>query len=307
MHPGKQQLLVILITIVFSASTHVGQHRTQEMTFNFNPPDGLVYYQTQITRKTTIMGASEKRTDITESKSKIEVKKTSTGYLITVTPSSAKMTRNGVEVNNPILLLLQNLSIVYEVDEQGQLVSIKGFEKLREMMKASFPPQVVEQLSSLLNEEALVNKETSEWNGRIGDFAGAQISVGDVFTGVSEFPLPGDESVTYYTVTKFEEIVPCGNRNCIKISFYYNSNPETLEEYVGDAIEDIARSAGKADGNFSLSKVEITGEGERLMDPATMLIYSELIKRNVRMEMEVPGQGKVPVTQIEERQYIFEY
>lgn len=307
MHQRKKKLLAVFVAIVFSTSTNVGQLRTQDITFNFNPPDGLIYYQTQITTKITTMGSSEKRTDITESKSKIEVKKTSKGYSITATPLAAIMTRNGEEVNNPVLSLLQNLSIVYEADEQGQLTSIKGFDKLSEILKASFPQHVVEQLSTLLNEEALVNKETAEWNGRIGDFAGAQVSIGDVFTSVSEFPLPTGESVKYYTATKIEEKAHCGNHNCVKIAFSYNSNPEALKEFVGDAIQDIAQSAGKSDVNFSLSQVEITGEGERLIDPTTMLIYSELIKRNMQMEMEVPGQGKLPTTQIEERKYIFEY
>jgi hypothetical protein len=49
------------------------------------------------------------------------------------------------------------------------------------------------------------------------------------------------------------------------------------------------------------------GSGERLVDPATMLFYSETLTRTIQVPMEVPGQGKVPTTLEEKKTYHFDY
>ena len=43
--------------------------------------------------------------------------------------------------------------------------------------------------------------------------------------------------------------------------------------------------------------------GKRIVDPATMMIYSEIIERTISMKMNIPGQGKVDMTLFETREY----
>ena len=56
----------------------------------------------------------------------------------------------------------------------------------------------------------------------------------------------------------------------------------------------------------SLSNAKIAGKGERIIDPATMLIYSETVERTTKMMMAVPGQGEVEMTSVDKREYGYE-
>jgi hypothetical protein len=64
---------------------------SQEIKFNFNPPDELTFHQTLKTTKITDKSAAVKRTEISKAYAKIEMKGTPTGYTFTVTPVSLNM------------------------------------------------------------------------------------------------------------------------------------------------------------------------------------------------------------------------
>ena len=314
-------MTIVLASSVFVSAEEIGSIKaektngeiatdveTQKVKFVFNPPDGISYIRMSKMTKVTDMGELGKRTDVTEFKTRVSIKKTSTGYSIVDTPISATMTRDGKEVDSPVLSVLQEVVITYELDTNGQLVSIKGFETLLEKMKQTLPPEVFQSLSTVLNEEAMSSKETAEWNGRIGNFIGREAKVGEVWTSTDEYALPTGEIITYYSATKFAELTTFDGHDCVHIIFSYDSNASALAESLGKTLSDIYEDIGiPSEVKPEISNVAISGGGERLIDPMTMLIYSETVTRTVKMPMEFPKIGKIIVTSDEKMEYNFDY
>ncbi|MBN2088870.1 hypothetical protein JW964_04620, partial [candidate division KSB1 bacterium] len=158
-----------------------------------------------------------------------------------------------------------------------------------------------------LTEAALVQKEKSEWNALIGIFAGAAVNIGEVFTIEEQQPLPNGKSVPLYSAILIDSLLTYDNKECLRIAYTYHSNPENLASLVGITVQNIYESLGKSAESIVISDIVIEGEGERLIDPQTMLIYHEKIKHTTQLQMEVPEMGLVPVIQREEREYEFNY
>lgn len=279
----------------------------QELEFHFNPPDGITYTETLKTTKVKDMGSFGKQTDIGEVKSSVSIKRTSNGYAVTVTPVSMTMTRNRQVVNNPTTPILLDTVVTYDLDANGQLLAIQGYETLLERIQRVFPPAAAQSLSAMFSEDAIVHKETAERNGRIGSYIGRVVKIGEVVNATEEFSLPTGGTVVYYSTTKFVEQTKCGGHDCVRIQFFYNTDANALAELVGTTVGEIAKAVDASEQAPGVSGVEIVGGGERLIDPATMLIYSESVTRTMKMLMDVPGQEKTMTTVQEKREYSFDY
>ena len=73
---------------------------------------------------------------------------------------------------------------------------------------------------------------------------------------------------------------------------------------VGEVVGGLTQAAGADSSAVQLtSGIDISGSGERIVDPTTMIIQSERIERTIRLEMDVAGQGPQPATMHEIREY----
>jgi hypothetical protein len=276
-------------------------------TFRFNPPDGTTYVQTLRTNKTTSLGTLGTRTDVIESRTKVVIAKSPRGYSLVARPLSATMTRDGKKVDNPIFSALSEVVTTYELNPHGQILAVLGFDTLLSKMKASLPPNAPQALSSVFSEEALITKEKAEWNGRIGSFVGRKARIGDVWTSTDRYNLPTGGSIEFYSATKIAGKAKYRGRDCVRVQFAYNSDAGALKSFTGKILKDLARSMKAATVRLGAGSASITGGGERLIDPATMLIYSETLTRTIKLPMVVPGQGTLPATVQEKRAYRFDY
>jgi hypothetical protein len=278
----------------------------KKFTFRFNPPDGIEFLQTLTVTKVQEIGDLRKQTDVNVTKAQIAIRKKPDGYAATAKLLSNVMTRDGEALHHPVLSAMADLEITYELDREGRLTAVRGFESLKNRIRDKFDPQTAMKLSALFTEEAMVNREEAEWNGRIGNFVGRTVELGDVWTETEEFPLPTGKTTAFHTATKFAEEKKCGGSDCLRIEFFYHSKPSALEKLVGKTLGELMEAAG-AEGEAEVSGLEITGSGERLIDPDTMLIYAERIERDVKAQMEVPEHGLVTAVTKETREYEFDY
>jgi hypothetical protein len=226
-------------------------------------------------------------------------------------PMTAEMKRDGEIVNNPVVELLADITIIYKLDSQGAINEIVGYEKLPSMISAQVPPQIANQLSQLLNPDTLKQKEVSEWNGRIGDFLGKTVSINETWEHDIPYTLPNGVNLNYSIRTLFASEEKCGKAQCLRIEQVYDSEAEGIAEVVTGIVESVAEAA-KPGSSDNMPKIEegdssIKGEAVRLIDPATMLIYHEESQRTMEMKMEMPGVGQVPTKMIEKRVYEFDY
>jgi len=279
----------------------------QEVNFRFNPPDDLTYLQKFSSTKTKKIDDGQTQIDIVNSDAKISFLKTADGYEVKAEIISMKMERDGQVIENPVWALMQKLVFTYHLDSTGNLMEITGFDEFADWMKQSLPPEAVKALSKVLNKEALLNKEIAEWEGRIGLFIGLTVNIGDTWTDTTDFVLPNGETIIFYNTTIIDELVEFNGKNCVRIKFQYTSDPENLSSVVKEVVEGVMSAVSDTAVKLDVSTNEIIGEGERIIDPSTMLIQWETIKRTIKMIMSIPGEGEVSIVTHEERIYTFEY
>ena len=306
MYSKSPGLFVMVFLFIVCCWVIVVSATAQEVHFRFNPPDDFpAYVSTYKNTQITDLGALGKRTRVSEVKTKVTIDKTPGGYSVTSMPISFTMTQDGKPREDPILSFLQNITVTYELDVDGQLIKIRGFEGTIEKLKASLPAGLPPTVATLLSEETFINGATQESDARIGSYVGMAADIDDVWAGIEETPLPMGGTMAFYSVTKLAEQVKFDDVDCVRLEFSFNTDAEELKNFMGDMWEDLAEMA-EMEAAPSVSNTKITGRGVRIIDPATMLIYSATVDRSMKMMMAVPGQGEVEMTSVDKREYGYE-
>jgi len=274
--------------------------------FIYNPSDGVEFIETMRMKKVQDLGKRGTVTDEITGTAEVTIVKKDDGFEMTATLLSMETKRNGQKLNDPISSMLVNLSIKYLLDHEGQLISISGYDQLIDKINSQLPPQMAQALSSVMNEEAMINKDAAEYDGRIGQFVGKEVKIGDAWQTQSQFPMPTGELINFNRITGFKEKANCGDGSCIKIEYVYDSDPAKLNGF-SSQFSNIIDVLSKGEFETNLSELKVSGKGSCLVDPKTMLLYDETMSRVITMFMEIPGEGKVLTTMKEEREYTRDY
>lgn len=286
----------------------LGSAAQERFQFRFAPPDGVSYIEAVTLTKVRELGQGRMQTDVAQAETNVTIKKTPSGYNVVGVPSSLRMTRNGTKVEGAFVTAPLGATITYELDKNGQIQKVTGYKELVRRLVQSLP-QAAASVSSVLNEETMVRKDVAEWNGRIGNFVGREVQIGDVWTSSDEFSLPTGDVITFHSVTHIAGKEQCGTLDCIRVRFAYHSDADALKDYVAKVLGDVANRAGVKPPGMKPGRagVLLEGSGERVVDPATMLIYSERYQRTLKLPMRIPGQGEIVTALHETKEYRFDY
>jgi len=77
----------------------------------------------------------------------------------------------------------------------------------------------------------MINKEKTEYYGRIGAFIGEEVKLGNAWKTQDPFPMPTGEVINCITITGFKERAKCNNVDCVKIEYAYNSDSQKLNKF----------------------------------------------------------------------------
>lgn len=308
------QKSLIVITIFFVAPLTVVaqdavQPPTKEFVFRFQPPDGTNVRQTyKLVRARTIEGQPTTK-DEAETVIEGRFRRAGDGFEYLPKTISSTMRRNGAVINDPISGLLSNLQVTYVISKGAEATDIRGFGEVEQMVKSTMPAQMAAALAPILNEASLVAQQKAEWNSRYFDFADGTFKVGDVIDVQAPQRLPNGETINYTIRTSFPSWEPCPAGSCIRLMQIYESDAAELAKLIEGIVGSVANAASAPQIAPKVEKgaTRITGSLSRLIDPKTMLIYSEQVKRTISMRVQVPGQGILPTVQEESRTYTYTY
>lgn len=301
-------LFIICLAPVVSAA--------ESVQFTFDPPTPLTYRETVRTTRSDEGPQGPGREITVISRSEIELIQEGEGYKMTVRSEPPKQVRAGREMSmqsNPIMKAIENAVFTYTLDGDGHIQSVEGYEEvvakiqqitmslmeqIPEAQRGRFA-RTVQNMMEMIQPEALVERMRAEWDGRVAEFDGLELEVGETYTSESEFPLPTGGTVKYLNAVKFAGLVPCGDDQCAKIVYQYDTDPSALNDFVGETLEAL--------GGEGPSNTEISGEGERVIDPDTLLIQSETQKRKIVMTMTGRNGEEATMTRNETREFTYDY
>ena len=277
--------------------------------FSFSPGGSTSFMQKLTTIKEKDMGAKGQQLDESVSTTKFTITKNGSGWDVLAEPKNISMRRNKEEINNPIVSLLSSAVITYKLDSDGNIVDVDGYEPFIDAISKQIPPEVFKQLAPILNIDVMKAKDIAEWNGRIGDYVGVEVEIGDTFVAEIPYQIPNGPTIDYRVQTSISALVPCGEKKCLRIEQHYDSRADNLAKMTGEVVSNVSEalspelSGSSSDSNTAIIK----GEVVRVIDPETMLIYAENSSRTIAMEIDLPGEGLIPVKTTETRSYEFEY
>lgn len=244
----------------------------QEITFHFAPPVGKTFVQKIETTITNVDDGKPTTTSET-AESALTYEKRDGGYLL-------RGKTSGIE-------------ITYAMDANAQVSEIHGLDRMLEMTLKKVDPSMRAQYAAVVNEEALINREEAEWDGRVGYFVGKTVKIGDQWAERTPFPVPGGGELSFYIVTTFKSLDDCPAGKCVRITFTSSTDARKL----GDVVKKVLKSE-----DFTYDGFTVEGSGERLIDPNTMTIYAETMSRTIEVAL-----GDVKSTRNEVRKYTFKY
>jgi len=284
---------------------------SEQITFAFGPTDG-----TQFTQKLTHSRVQEfsqggSQTHASESATLFTITRTETGYDVRAEQISTAMKRDGEQIDDPVTGVLRDMPATYETDAEGKLIGIRGFENITERMKAELPPQLSEILVPVLTEQTLVQRGTVEWNERFGNFVGKTVSLGDLWMSIRPFEFAQELSTAQYVATWFPELAKCGEKDCVRVRIFYDTDREALRQKLAATIgERAARGVYDVEAGNQGSPPEgfrHSVEVNRLVEYSTLLPREEIQKRITRRSLPLPEGGIGVLTVNETKQYVFEY
>lgn len=245
-------VLLALLLPLRAASSATTADTADTVTFRFAPPAGISYVETVVLTRTLEAGAAPSRTDLQKGQARVRYDKTADGWTMTGTPISMSVETDGKPVQSTVVDALKGVVAVYRLDSQGDLLSVQGYEGLAEKVSQGLSPEEAQALAKVFDPESILAREKAEWKSRIGDYSGKTFAIGSSWTTEAPLALPSGGEVRLRTHTTLERAT-CGDRDCVRLRFRYESD---------------APDAPK-----------VTGTGERVIDPSTMMIHSEVVER----------------------------
>lgn len=293
-----------------AAALHGGASPPAEFVTRFQPHDGLRMTTVhRMERSRSMQGQPEVR-DETESTTQGRFQRTDEGFEYAPRILASTLRRNGTPVNDPLMALLSQVRPTYVISGQGAVTTIRGFSELAVLVQARMPPEAAAAMAPLVSESALVAREQAEWNARYADFAGYRFGIGQTIDAQAPQKLPTGETLVYTVRTTFARREPCPAGACVRMEQAYDSDAAALARTMSGIVQQVATAAvppASVPAPVSMSAARVTGKLSRLFDPNTMLIHEERSERMLQFQVQVPGQGRMPVVQKEVRTYSYSY
>jgi hypothetical protein len=267
-----------LVFVLLLSCTEISSEKAKlNDVFVFNPPNTSVLLNVSVTK--ILVFPDQNVTDLSLLESRITFVRESSGFRITSVPSKAFITRNGKKLPHPFLEDVLKSALVYGIDNNGFFHNVSGFEVVVERLRRSLPVMVRDAIAVQFSEDFLRKREADDWRGRYEVLIGRNSSVGESWVDSGFYELPDGSMAEFLVNYLVAENVSCFSGDCVKVVFDYSMG-----------------------GLINRSDFDIKGDGFRVIDPRTMLIYYEQINRI--MNVSVHGEN---FSIIEMRRYIYKY
>jgi len=303
-------LLVSLMAVCPGLEAEIaaaGDNKPAEVAFKYSPPVPITLLEQVTTRRTTLAAGMDAAEEVSVSKVKTRIEHEGDGFVINTEPASFDITRDGKTVKDPIVDVLQATKVTYHVDAEGKLKQIDGYKGVLDAASKVAPKALRDTLKMLMSEEALTVRETAQWNSRIGDLTGQKGRKNAVWLGDGVWPLPDGTMAHYYIITMFSGFVDRDGRKLAKLDLLFEIDQNKIRQRVNDLARDVVEGIPTPKALAKVPGFVITGKGERLIDPATMLTYSEKAQRDVTWMMKMGKDGDVKVLVLETKEYKVDY
>jgi hypothetical protein len=277
----------------------------QEITFTFNPPDGISYVEDLKTNKKIKIDKLDQNA-IQETGKLISIVRNSDKYTVTLKPVSDSFTSNGQPVNDPIHSATKNIVNQYFIDTNGVFMDFTGFEEFIDSLTEIMSPRLMNSLTKNFTKDNVKEIHLALWNSRIGNYVNKSVSIGDYWIGIDSTMIAPNTYIKFYSVSKFNKIVQLNEKKCVEILLYENSDLNKISNLLKAKKSDLKKRPNLLN-DLDSGNGEVSGDGMRVIDPSTMLIYAEKTHRQIKAKIRIGADEGTKYDLIEDAEYNYKY
>lgn len=262
-----------------------GSLTTQQFQFEFKPPHGLVYLETfKITDliESEIMNQRLHEEEIT---TRNEISQSPSGYQINHTIINYRVYDIEDQAGGEALSVLEGVKYASLFDSQGFFTGFKGLEEFERKLK-TLPAKHYRKYRDYFSKEAIESRFRYSWKTSVEDYLGKTIQIGDVWEKEVDLPLPNGEIVKALANLELAGETVINSRPHVIIKVDYDFDSSALKEFIREML------LKEAPRLTSQPEIEFSGEGESIVDPQIMLVYSAQQELAMRVLMDLPELGE---------------
>lgn len=282
---SKSDFKDFLRPTAIQSATQIPPEPVPEFKFQFNPPNGLKFIET--TKTTDSVEAEMMNQQLHEEEIKIqtEIYKSSSGYQINY--SILKYLVNDVEdqAGGEALSALEGVKFTTFLDSNGFITGFNGLEDFDKKLK-TIPARHYRKYKEYFAKDTMAGRFKDGWKASVENFIGKSFQLGEVWETSAKIPLPNGEISDVATKIKFKEETVVGSIPCILVQVEYDLNSSNLKKFLSEMI---------VKGVPQLKtepEVDISGKGESIIDPKTLLGYSSRMEMAMKALIDMPTLGK---------------
>jgi len=259
--------------------------------FRFAPPEGVEWARTEHhTRLAEVPGFGRSQF-LGSVRSVVRVERASAWTLAwTERLESFDLTVDGRNPFPDLSRAVAGLEVVTEVMEDGEVTAVRGAERIEALIAQHAAAQGLDDGAVPGGAWAHRESERAAWRERVQSLAGKSLGLGESVELAAAQDLGGGRELTHRVRLTPRALEPCGASECVKVEVAYASDPAEVERYLGSPLSALLPDSELAGAEVTLLAIEVSGGGERLVEPATLLVRKEKLEKKVRLTLRAPGR-----------------
>lgn len=268
----------------------------------YAPVDGEAFIAASTVTRTTAVGGKKPKTDVGKTKSRVAAHRTEEGFENAVTVLSSRFEHEGHPIASPLFTAMEDIELTYRLDADGRLLSVAGYEKLADALKAKFPPAISQAMAPLLDYRSIRLRDEAQYRERYEDMIGRTFIPGEAQASAKTYALPYGGTIPLYVVTEARR----QDDGRLELRQTFGSDAEKLAAAHAAVDADALLAAAKnvkapLPENYAAASVE--GSGEIVLEPDTLFIVSRKSSADIALEILQPPKEPLKVSMRETREY----
>jgi len=260
----------------------------EPVTFTYEAPVGRQFVlEEKLTETTDVTSAGRVEVQFT-GRSKVRVERESAWRVRwTETIESGSMLVVPQQRRFDLGKVVGGYEIHTDFSDSGEAVEIEGLGAVSSAVLRHFQERGLVADPSAVAPVPSGDEALSVWNERVYALAGLRLLPGESAEATGRQELADDVALDYRVKMTLGTEVACpgeSKRRCVKLALEYSTTDEAAEAVRGRRLNDLSY-----DLTTVIDRAEITGTGERVLDPATLLVYDE--KREPVLRVTGTSQG----------------
>ena len=204
----------------------------ERVEFRLAPADGTRFLQTLVTQRNRSLEGIGKEEARAIGQTHYSIAEGDDGFTYSGRLVSSETTRDGKTFDDPYGLVLTDVTVKLDVSPDGIVRRVHGYDGIRDRVKTLFSDEIATRLEPFVGSGVLAERAIADWRGRIGDYVGLTVSIGDTRTERQRYEIPGGGTIDYRVETRFAGWSPCDVGRCLRIEMRYDSRNDARAESV---------------------------------------------------------------------------